>query len=296
MEKRVKSAAPANFVGAEGRVTARVKRILCNNMDKRPVLFLDSGIGGIPYCSHFHRQNPGESIVYLADRLHFPYGKRDKADLTAILVELTETLVQTINPKIAVLACNTATIAALPELRKQFPALPFVGTVPAVKPAALASRSGKIGVLGTELTVRESYIRELAAQYGGVAITGIAAGELAEFIENRFLSASAQEKKEIVCGYLDRFRAAGIDTLVLGCTHFLFLQEEFRREASPGIIIFDSIEGITRRIKSLLGETSEEGAPCTPNRLLLTGAAAPEPSWAIWADRLGFSLSLLERE
>ena len=264
-------------------------------MKNRPVLFLDSGIGGIPYCRHFLKRNPDESIVYLADRLHFPYGKREKHELTGILSRLVEQLIQTVNPKIAVLACNTATLAALPELRKQFPALPFVGTVPAVKPAALASKTGKIAVLGTELTVREPYIKELAAQYGDSQIIGIAAPQLVEFIEERLYSSTENEKNEMVRTYLGLVRTAGADTLVLGCTHFLFLQDDFQREAAPDIAVFDSLLGISQRIESLLGETAqaEKNNHNIQNRLLLTGTNAPEPSLISWAQHLGFSLSLL---
>ena len=207
-----------------------------------------------------------------------------------------ESAIKTINPKIVALACNTATLAALSPLRERFPALDFVGTVPAVKPASLASKAGKIGVLGTELTIKESYIRELAAQYGGSEITGIAAPELVEFVEERLASAPPEEKREMARRYLDRFRAAGVDAIVLGCTHFLFLEDDFKQEAAPDITVFESIEGISRRIESLLGVTSEQddAASAAENRLLLTGAAAPEPSWVTWAERLGFSLALLE--
>ena len=265
-------------------------------MENRPILFLDSGIGGIPYCRNFHQKAENESIVYIADRQYFPYGERERAQIIAILSQLVEKAIQAFNPKIAVLACNTATIAALPELRKQFPALPFVGTVPAVKPAAMASHSGKIGVLGTAFTVSETYINELAAKYGGAQITGIAAGELVDFIESRYLAASAEEKEAAIKGYIDRFRAAGADSLVLGCTHFLFLQEEFRRLASPDIMVFESVAGITQRIESLLLDNSFANmAPNVKNRLVLTGVDEPEPSWAQWADYMGFELSLLEQ-
>jgi glutamate racemase len=263
---------------------------------ENPILFIDSGIGGIPYCSHFLRQNPGARIVYAADRLHFPYGKFEKTELAEILTRLVGRLVNVINPKIVVLACNTATIAALSELREWFPQLPFVGTVPAVKPAALASKTGKIGVLGTELTINQPYIRELASQFGNGEIHGIAAPELVEFVEGRFNFASAGEKKDVALTYLNRFRAEGVDTLVLGCTHFLFLLDEFQREAAPDITVFDSVIGISKRIESLLGGQTEESGntPSQQNLLLLTGQAAPEPSWVSLAERLGFSLSLLD--
>jgi len=263
-------------------------------MDK-PILFIDSGIGGIPYCSHFLSRNPGARIVYLADRLHFPYGKWEKTELAEILKKLVAQLVNVINPKIAVLACNTATIAALPELRDCFPDLVFVGTVPAIKPAALASKTGKIGVLGTELTIKQPYIRELASKFGNGEIFGIAAPELVEFVEGRFNSASADEKRGAVLAYLNRFRDAGVDTLVLGCTHFLFLLDEFQKEAAPDITVFDSVTGISHRIESLLEEQNEKGGGemlSQQNRILLTGPAEPEPSWVSLAERLGFSLSL----
>jgi glutamate racemase len=131
-------------------------------MNSRPVLFLDSGIGGIPYCRRFQENNPQEALCYLADRLHFPYGTRNQKDLVLILTTLVEKLVKTVDPKIIVLACNTATVSALAELRQCFPGLPFVGTVPAVKPAMLASKTGTIGVLGTERTIEDPYIRRLA--------------------------------------------------------------------------------------------------------------------------------------
>ena len=265
----------------------------------KPVLFLDSGIGGIPYCRHFLERNPGESIIYLADRQHFPYGTWKKEDLAAYLAKFAEQLIQKFDPKIAVIVCNTATLAAMGELRERFPALPFVGTIPAVKPASLASKTGRIGVLGTELTINEPYIRELAAQYGGGEIIGIAAPELVEFVENCFYYATDEEKREQALEYLGRFRAAGADTLVLACTHFLFLQEEFQREAAPDIAVFDSIMGITARIETLLAETAlteDSGPPGRDRRqgrMFLTGTAAPEPSWTAWAESLGFSLSLL---
>ena len=264
-------------------------------MADRPILFLDTGVGSIPYCCHFLKRNPGESVVCLADRVHFPYGMKEKNAVAEILIDLMAQIIRIIDPKIVVIACNTATIAGLDELRKNYPQLPFVGTVPAVKPAVLGSKTGKIGVLGSKLTVNQPYIRDLAVQFGGGEIFGIAAPELIEFVEFRFLSASEEEKRATARGYMDRFRAAGVDALVLGCTHFLFLLEEFRAEAHPDIGMYDSTEGISQRIESLSSTISpSEAAPeNTRRRLILTGTEAPEPSWIRWADRLGFSLSLM---
>jgi len=274
-------------------------------------LFLDSGVGGIPYFRHFRERNGGAAggdsarrSAYLADRANFPYGVRGREELCEILIALVGKIAAALRPEIIVLACNSASIAALPALRERFPALPFVGTVPAVKPAALASKTRKIGVLGTELTVRDSRIREICALPGGCEIVGIAAPELVEFVESRLESATEEERGRMARRYLDRLRASGADALVLGCTHFLFLLEDFRREALPDIAVFESVQGVSQRVESLLAASAAgrgEKAAVAPaavlgakSRLLLTGAAAPEPSWEAWARRLGCELSLLE--
>jgi glutamate racemase len=265
-------------------------------MNNKPVLFIDSGLGGIPYCVDFLKKNPREAVCYLADRINFPYGPRGKEELSSILTALTEKLLKTVNPKIVILACNTATIAALVSLRRNFPQVPFVGTVPALKPAANACNNGKIGVLGTARTIEE--IRDLRLVDETCEIYGIAAPELVEFVERHFDKAEQNEKNEIVKKYIDKFRAAGVKTIVLGCTHFLFLLEEFRCEAAPGIEVFDSLEGITKRIEYLLDENNgglraeKDSAPS--RRLLLTGADGAGLFWQNLARTIGFNLSLLD--
>ncbi len=267
-------------------------------MNNGTVLFLDSGVGGIPYAKDFITRNPHETIYYLADRENFPYGPRKKEEIADILISLTEKLQKQADPKIVVVACNTASIAALEPLRKNFPGLPFVGTVPALKPAALACKSGKIGVLATERTITDIY--SLNLEDGGCEIIAYAAPELVEFVEQNFESAGEKEKAEIVKIYVDLFRAEGADTLVLGCTHFLYLIDEFKREAEPSIKIFDSVEGITKRTEFLLDENS--GAlragkeKKTNNRLLLTGTQPPCTFWKNRADALGFDLYLLNEK
>ncbi|MDR0322446.1 MAG: glutamate racemase [Treponema sp.] len=269
-------------------------------MDNRPVLFIDSGIGGLLYCADFIEKNPQEEVCYLADRENFPYGQRGKEELSNILIALTEKLIKTIDPKIIVLACNTATVSALEQLRRKFPQIPFVGTVPAIKPAANASVSGKVGVLGTARTIEDPYNQSLAEGCEKKCeIIGIAASELVEFIEQHFEKADKNEKKKIVKKYIDIFREKGVDTLVLGCTHFLYLLEEFKQEAAPSIKVFDSLDGITKRIEFLLDENS--GALRTDidfepvHWLLLTGMETADSSWHERAQKLDFALCLLDK-
>ncbi|MCL2806225.1 MAG: glutamate racemase [Treponema sp.] len=257
--------------------------------NNRPILFIDSGIGGLPYCIDFHRKNPLEPVCYLADTQNFPYGPREKEELVSILISLTEKLIEKFNPKIIVLACNTATIAALSSLRERFAQIPFVGTVPALKPAANTSR--KIGVLGTERTIGE--IRNLNLVDASCEIIGIAAPQLVYFIEHNFDKAGANEKKEMARKYIDLFRAEGADSLVLGCTHFLFLLDEFKNEASPHIEVFDSLAGITKRIEFLLDKNNlrADAVSLPSHTLLLTGAS--DSFWQDRAQKLGFKLELL---
>jgi glutamate racemase len=272
------------------------------NDAEAPVLFLDSGAGGLPYCGDFHRRCPTVPLVYVADRENFPYGPKDRETLTGLLSALVARLVETFRPQVLALACNTASVSALEALRRAFPALPLVGTVPAVKPAAAASRKGRVGVLGTSRTVEDPYIARLAERYGGgCSLSALAAPELVDFVERRFEEADGAERLEAVRPSVDFFRAEGADALVLGCTHFLFLTEEFRRAAGPDMGVFDSVEGVSRRIDSLLAPAGgggvvppHSGEALGPNLLVLTGNWEPEPVWYTRAERFGLSLRLLD--
>jgi glutamate racemase len=252
----------------------------------------------------FLNKNPDETVYYLADNKNYPYGPRTKDEITSILISMMEKLLNSsiINPKITVLACNTATIAALSSLRQKFPSIPFVGTVPAVKPASLACNNGKVGVLGTERTVEEIHNLNLADS--NCEIFGVAAPDLVDFIELHYddscENSMEKEKKDIVKKYIKLFREANVDTLVLGCTHFLFLQEEFRREAAPDLTVFDSLEGISKRIEFLLDENGgklraeKNGSKTGQNKLLLTDSKKINPFWEKRAQKLNFNFEVLK--
>jgi glutamate racemase len=228
------------------------------------------------------RRNPGEEVIYIADRAHFPYGAKNKNTLEEILTALVRDLDALFKPKLAVLACNTATVSALAALRERFPGIPWVGTVPAVKPAVNASRKRRIGVLGTARTIDDPYIKELAGRYGpDCTLTGIAAPRLVNFVEQGGDSAGIDEQRRQVEPYVARFCGAGIDAVVLGCTHFIFLRAAFEaasRTETPGegIRIFDSVEGVVGRAESLLEETDSGGGRRTRLR---GGALRPATSY-----------------
>jgi len=268
-------------------------------MDNRPVLFLDSGIGGLLYCSDFIKHNLQEEVCYLADTRNFPYGQRSKEELVSILIDLIKKIIKTVDPKIIVLACNTATVSALDPLRRQFPKIPFVGTVPAIKPAINTTITRKVGVLGTARTIEDPYIKELLENNSknNCEIFAVAAPELVEFVEKQYEKADEKEKAETVKEYINLFKAQGADSLVLGCTHFLYLLEEFKKEASPAIRIFDSLDGITKRIEFLLSENIEklraEKDFKPERRLFLTETQQDNNIWENRAQMLRFKLCLL---
>jgi glutamate racemase len=254
------------------------------------VVFLDSGVGGLPYFSRFAARNPGRALWYIADREHFPYGAKSKEELSCLLCRLLERVRSRLEPALVVLACNTASVTALDALRRAFPALPLVGTVPAVRPAAAQSKTGVIGVLGTERTVAEPYIEKLAAETGrAVTIVRRAAPELVSFIERDSLDAPAQTRQREAARWTEPFRARGVDSLVLGCTHFLLLREEFRAAAAPDMSVYDSIEGVCRRAEALLAPAPPVAVEGGRRRLLVTGPGAIEENWTRWAAAFGMS-------
>ncbi len=278
-------------------------RVSGRSETSRPVVFIDSGIGGLPYCRAFRALLPGVPVAYIADRAHFPYGPKSRRELIDLLVQLVSRLIALMDPRLVVIACNTASVSALEDLRAAFPSLPFVGTVPAVKPAALASSKRRIGVLATERTVRDPYAAHLAARFApGCELIGIAAPELVEFVEHRYALSDRGERLATAERYIRRFRELGVDAIVLGCTHFLFLADEFVEAGGDDIAIFDSRDGVARRAASLLSAppagigtgggteaesdsgggtetTDTSGAIAAPGRVFITGTEPAEPSW-----------------
>jgi len=258
-------------------------------MRNNPVLFLDSGVGGLPYCRSFRQLAPAEEVVYIADRANFPYGPRSQAELSALLIALMRLARQRLNPKMVVVACNTASVSALDALRDAFPDLPFVGTVPAVKPAVLQSRRRRIGVIATERTIADPYIFSLARRYGAdCELVGLAAPDLVDFIERRYLEADTAERQAAVEPYVHSFREQLVDAIVLGCTHFLFLTGEFSRAAAPDLVVYDSVDGVAHRGMSILSErdllaTSGDAPSPAPGRFLVSGSGKTDPTLLAFA-------------
>jgi glutamate racemase len=260
-------------------------------MTPDPVAFLDSGVGGLPYLAHARARRPRERYVYVADRENFPYGEKDPGRIIEASISVTERLIARENPRLVVVACNTISVVALSALRGRFP-LPFVGVVPAVKPAAALSRKRRVGVLATRQTVEGEYLRRLVETHAAdCSVVSLPAAGLVEFVEETMFRASPQERMERVSREVERFRGERIDALVLGCTHFLHLEREFRDLLSrEGITLVDSREGVSRQVARLLAEEPSSREPGGEGSLYVTGPVPPEPRYSWFAREFGLRL------
>jgi glutamate racemase len=228
-----------------------------------PILFFDSGVGGLSVLEPTRKLLPNAPIVYAADSAGFPYGKRSEAEIASRVPALLGRLVERFHPRLAVIACNTASTIALDHVRSALD-LPVVGTVPAIKPAAEISKTRVIGVLGTEATVRQPYVDDLAGRFASdCTIIRHGSPELVELAEAK-LAGEDVSVKSVRSAAQPMFDAAGthrIDTVVLACTHFPLLAEELR-SAFPNVAYVDGGPGIARRIAYL---TKDQAWPQSPS-------------------------------
>ncbi len=216
--------------------------------DARPIIVFDSGVGGLSVLSHIRAKLPAASIVYAADNGGYPYGTKSEAEIAARVPALLGRLAERYKPRLIVIACNTASTIALAHVRAALD-LPVVGTVPAVKPAALASKTRVIGVLGTDATVRQAYVDNLVAEFasdcvvirhGSARLVDIAEAKL------RGVTPDPAEMRDIMAGVYAAPDANKIDQLVLACTHFPLLGREIAAASPAGVTLVDSGAGIAR--------------------------------------------------
>jgi glutamate racemase len=220
-----------------------------------PILFFDSGVGGLSVLAPTRALLPNAPIVYAADNAGFPYGRRSEAEIASRIPALLGRLVERFRPRLVVIACNTASTIALDHVRSALD-LPVVGTVPAIKPAAELSKSRVIGVLGTEATVRQPYVDDLASKFAAdCTIVRHGSPELVELAEAK-LRGEEVSADSVGAATEPMFEAAGgnrIDTVVLACTHFPLLEKELR-QAFPSVAYVHGGPGIARRIAWLTRE------------------------------------------
>lgn len=214
-----------------------------------PIGVFDSGIGGWTVLAEIRRELPAESLLYVADSACAPYGDRTPAFITARALAIAGWLVAA-GVKALVVACNTATSAAVAELRRRF-SIPIVAIEPAVKPAALLTRSGVVAVLATRRTVEgENFSRLRDAHGGEVSILAQACPGLVEQVEAGALD--SPETRELLAAYALPLRAQGADTFVLACTHYPFLAPGLRALLGPEVTIIDPAPAVARELRRRL--------------------------------------------
>ena len=220
-----------------------------------PILFFDSGVGGLSVLEPARVLLPTAPIVYAADSAGYPYGTKSEAEIASRVPALLGRLAERFQPRLVVIACNTACTIALEHVRAALD-LPVVGTVPAIKPAAEMTRSGVIGVLGTEATIRQPYVDDLAQRFAShCTVLRHGSPELVELAEHKLAgeSVSVDEVGSAAAPLFDQAQGSEIDTVVLACTHFPLLRDELQA-AFPGRNWVDGGAGIARRIQYLTRE------------------------------------------
>ena len=241
-----------------------------------PILVFDSGIGGLSVLKAIRQALPDRRLVYVADDAAFPYGEWEEGALTGRIVTLMGEFIEAYRPMAVVIACNTASTLVLPPLRERH-RLPFVGTVPAIKPAAEQTRSGVVSVLATPGTMRRDYTHELIRSFaGGCHVRLVGAPDLARLAEAHVRDAATDREaiREQIAPWFVEIEGQRTDIIVLACTHYPFLAEVMAELAPWPVRWLDPAPAIARRLVSVLaGKEPGRGAG-----IALFTSGRPQPS------------------
>jgi len=217
--------------------------------DTRPIGVFDSGVGGLSVLREILRQLPCENTIYFADAAHLPYGPRPLQEVQRFSVGITRFLLDR-GAKLIVVACNTASAASLYHLRERF-SVPIVGMEPAVKPAVERTRARKVGVIATKATFQGELFARLVERFAtNVQIFTQVCPGLVEQVEAGLLN--GRETEEMLRRYLSPLVEAGIDSLVLGCTHYPFLKHAIERVVGPQVAVIDPSPAVARQVGRVL--------------------------------------------
>jgi glutamate racemase len=242
---------------------------------------LDSGVGGLTVFREIKTALPGAKYVYVADDAGFPYGDKPEAALIERILDVIGAAIAEHKPDLVVIACNTASTVALAHLRDRF-SVPFVGTVPAIKPACAQSRTKRIAVLGTKATVSLEYTRALIREFaGGCEVGLVGSSHLATYAETELAGNPVTDEEiraEIAPCFVDA-DGRRTDTVVLACTHYPLLTARYREVAPWPVDWLDPASAIARRVVDLLGSGAQSSKPIPP-RMIFTSGHEPSPALA----------------
>ncbi|HJE69243.1 glutamate racemase [Pseudomonas oryzihabitans] len=241
--------------------------------DEAPVGVFDSGVGGLSVLAEIRQLLPAETLHYIADCGHIPYGEKTPAFIRE-RCQLIAARLHAQGAKALVVACNTATVAAVADLRERYPRWPIVGMEPAVKPAAAATRNGRVGVLATTGTLQSAKFAALLDRFAlGVQVVTQPCPGLVEQVERGDLH--GPETRRLLQGFIEPLLTAECDTLILGCTHYPFLRPLLAELVPPEIILVDTGAAVARRLQSLLARDARLArGPAGPTRIWTSGEPA----------------------
>ena len=241
-------------------------------------LVFDSGLGGLTVLAEIRRLRPDVDIVYVADDAAFPYGRLSDEALIDRVGTVMGRIIAWHEPNIVVIACSTASTLALPHLRAAHPGLPFVGTVPAIKPAARESQSGLVSVLATRGTIARDYTHDLVRDYAAdCEVTLVGSTELAPIAERAMRGEPVEDveiAREIAPCFVEK-NGRRTDCVVLACTHFPLLMEALERLSPWPVSYIDPAPAIARRVDGLLGEAPKGSGPRRRGAAIFTSGAPP---------------------
>ncbi len=253
------------------------------------ILVFDSGLGGLTVYREVANALPDARYLYVADDAFFPYNSREETALIARVVELIGSLIEAQAPDLIVIACNTASTIVLPQLRARFQ-VPFIGTVPAIKPACAASRSKRVSVLGTQATVAREYTRALIREFAnGADVTLVGSGALAALAEAKLRGEPVNDTEiagELAACFVEA-DGRRTDTVVLACTHYPLLLDRLTALSPWPVQFIDPAPAIARRAVELLAGRS--GQPADKEAEILFTSGRP-PSPALTAALAAFGL------
>lgn len=272
---------PVAVIAAHPTLLPRPLPDLENDLDDHirpaPIGVFDSGVGGLSVLRKLRRRLPGASMVYVGDGAFAPYGSRPAVQILARCERIVGHLAGQ-GARLIVVACNTATVQAIDSLREHWPALTFVGVEPGIKPAVAVSRSGRIAVMATPATLQSARLRQLVEHHAaGASVLLQPCPGLADVIEAGELDGPAL--LAVLTPYCDRITQAGVDTVVLACTHYAFVTDAIRRLLGPGVTLIDTAAAVAERAANVWADADSRGAlmlraqstgdPRTMRRLLL---------------------------
>lgn len=264
-------------------------------------LFLDSGTGGLPYMVQLKQMAPDARCAYIGDTANFPYGEKTQSQIIEFSTDVLRRGIERFNPAVAVIACNTMSVAALQTMRQTF-SIPVVGTVPAIKLAASCTQNRRIGLLATAHTVEDPYTDKLISDFAcNCTVFRRGDSDLVRFIEHNLFTATSEERCNACLPAIEYFARNDVDTVVLACTHFTHILAEFEQAAAGKLKAIDSREGVAKQALRVWavqsGKTLQDlGVACADNieniHTGFAGAGNTENQKALMADTAVYVTSL----